>query len=583
MSDRVLRAVTPPALALLVAVSMAVATSLLVAGAAQRAGSLERDAIATSAVGRALDDVRLATLGYVASGVGSDVVDESEIADSSAAATAAADAVETTAKSSAGDSATASAASGTDAYLAAVKEAAERSRDSVDLGNSLAELDDLHQEATDRWDLIAEVQRTEADEAAGSITTRLLVGGLLVAVALAAAGILGWFARRRLITGLDRPVHDLREAAVGVATPGPLTPAVQGFPELVDISADLVVAHSGIEQLRREAAGGERDRRVLEALALAEDERGLQVVAERALAQVDPTRPVELLMSEPGSPRLSTVASNPDRPAPGCLVATVSACTAARRGQVSVFDSSDSIDACPYLRDRIDGACSAVCVPVTVAGRPAGVLHMTGEAGSPPPEPVHAQLVSLATSLGARYGALRTLENTRIEAATDGLTGLPNRRAFESAVADLIDHRVPFVMVLADLDKFKRLNDSFGHEVGDRALQLFSGVLRDNVRGNDIVARLGGEEFVLVYPSIGTDVSLEAIGRLREALVRELVASPLPEFTCSFGIARSTDGVDSDAILRVADAGLLRAKELGGDQAVVADLDMVGEVFSEDR
>ena len=70
-------------------------------------------------------------------------------------------------------------------------------------------------------------------------------------------------------------------------------------------------------------------------------------------------------------------------------------------------------------------------------------------------------------------------------------------------------------MVLADLDRFKLLNDNFGHEVGDRALQLFAGVLRDNVRGNDVVARLGGEEFVLVYPNMSVEISLEAIDRVR--------------------------------------------------------------------
>jgi diguanylate cyclase (GGDEF)-like protein len=233
------------------------------------------------------------------------------------------------------------------------------------------------------------------------------------------------------------------------------------------------------------------------------------------------------------------------------------------------------------LRHRAGGPVSGVCVPVTVAARPVGVLHMTGPEFHPPEPHVVDRLVSLASQIGNRLGSLRTLETTRHEASTDGLTGLPNRRSLESDVSELLGRGTPFVMVLADLDKFKRLNDNFGHETGDKALQLFAGVLRDNVRGNDVVARLGGEEFVLVYPNMSVEISIEAIGRLRAALARALAASSLPGFTCSFGVTHSTVGTDGDSILRIADAGLLRAKELGGDQAVFADAEVAAEVFAE--
>jgi diguanylate cyclase (GGDEF)-like protein len=206
---------------------------------------------------------------------------------------------------------------------------------------------------------------------------------------------------------------------------------------------------------------------------------------------------------------------------------------------------------------------------------------MTAADGHPPDPDVVEQLVTLSGQLGTRFGALRTLETSRQEASTDGLTGLPNRRTLESEVAELVERGTPFVMVLADLDKFKNLNDNYGHEVGDKALQLFSGVLRDNVRGNDVVARLGGEEFVLVYPNMSVEISIEAIGRLRSALARAIGASRIPPFTCSFGVAHSSVGIDGDSILRVADAGLLRAKDLGGDQAVFADEELSATIFAE--
>jgi diguanylate cyclase (GGDEF)-like protein len=223
-----------------------------------------------------------------------------------------------------------------------------------------------------------------------------------------------------------------------------------------------------------------------------------------------------------------------------------------------------------------------VCVPVTVAGRPVGVIHATGRDRRPPPERFNTQLGTLSTQLGNRLGALRALESSRQDAATDTLTALPNRRLLEAELGGLIEGAVPFVLVLADLDRFKALNDTFGHEVGDRALQLFAQVLRDKVRGNDVVARYGGEEFVLVYPRMSLTTSIEAIERIRDALALALEDSSLPEFTCSFGITHSSVGHSAEAILRVADAGLLRAKELGGDQVVFADETLAARMFGDD-
>lgn len=106
-------------------------------------------------------------------------------------------------------------------------------------------------------------------------------------------------------------------------------------------------------------------------------------------------------------------------------------------------------------------------------------------------------------------------------------------------------------------------------------------MLRDKVRGNDVIARLGGEEFVLVYPNMSVTTSIEAVERVRDGLTQTLAVSAVPEFTCSFGITHSSVGRDSESILRVADAGLLRAKELGRDQVVYADETLAARMFGE--
>lgn len=409
---------------------------------------------------------------------------------------------------------------------------------------------------------------------------------LVLGMAGAVAALLA--ARRAAVDGVDRPVQRIR-VTVGrmAAGEGPVRSGLHGPTDLaalgheIDGLADSVEVR--LQRLRQQAEWGAQSRMIFEALDLVEDESEAHEVAEQALALIDAERSIELLLAPHGSTELTKVASNPGMPRPACPVDVTTSCVAIRRAQAVVFDSSESINACPKLRHRSYGPCSAACVPVSIAGRPVGVLHTVAEDRVPPEDRTVNQLATLSTQLGNRLGALRALESSRAEASTDKLTGLPNRRMLESQLGTLIERGTSFVLVIADLDKFKRLNDTYGHEVGDRALQTFAQVLRDKVRGNDVIARLGGEEFVLVYPNMSVTTSIEAIERIRDGLTQALAVSALPEFTCSFGITHSAVARSGDAIIRVADAGLLRAKELGGDQVVYADETLAAQMFGEDR
>jgi diguanylate cyclase (GGDEF)-like protein len=393
--------------------------------------------------------------------------------------------------------------------------------------------------------------------------------------------------RKRLRREVDEPLTIVHAAAQSWVS-GDLSAraALEGRTVLTALADQLDDTAGALDQrlrrLTQQAEWGERSRMIFEALDLAENETEAHGVVERALTAIDPDQPVELLLSPPGSRDLLRVAANTSVAAPACPVEHAHACVAIRRGQTVVFDSSDAINACPKLQGRPGGPLSAACIPVAVAGQPVGVLHATGPDQHPPDEPSNGQLNTLASQFGNRLGSLRALASSRLEASTDGLTGLPNRRTLEAELATLVERGTDFVLVMADLDAFKRLNDVHGHETGDRALQVVAGVLRDNVRGDDLVVRLGGEEFVLVYPNMSLTTSIEAIERIRDALARALPAARLPDFTCSFGITHSAVGRGPNAILRIADAGLLRAKELGGDQVVYADESLAAEIFGQE-
>src|SRR5207248_4830344 len=138
--------------------------------------------------------------------------------------------------------------------------------------------------------------------------------------------------------------------------------------------------------------------------------------------------PMELLLSDSSRANLERAAASPTVGAPGCPVSSPYSCVAVRRGQPVEFDSSEALNACPKLRNRPSGPCSAACVPVSFMGRALGVLHATGPEGQPLDSQQVAQLTTLATQAGARIGTVRAFERTQLQASTDSLTGLVNRR-----------------------------------------------------------------------------------------------------------------------------------------------------------
>jgi diguanylate cyclase (GGDEF)-like protein len=336
-----------------------------------------------------------------------------------------------------------------------------------------------------------------------------------------------------------------------------------------------------IRKLRADAERGAQLQIISEALDLAADEDDVHRIVEHATAILAPGVPAELLVNDEEASRLRQVAVNPTAHAPNCPVTDISGCVAIRRGHTSTFESPDSLNSCPFLRDRPKGPCSAVCVPATANGHVLGVMHSTGPVDEPPSPAVVEQLVTIVSQASTRIASMRTLETTRTLASTDTLTGLANRRTLETRLGDLLRTSTPFVLAVADLDHFKQVNDTYGHEFGDRALQLFASVLAQNVRGRDLVARFGGEEFVLVYPEMDLQRSMEVIERIRSALARSVRDAGGPDFTCSFGVTHSSVAGDVETIVRIADAGLHLAKERGRNRVVYADADLAASVFDQ--
>ena len=123
-----------------------------------------------------------------------------------------------------------------------------------------------------------------------------------------------------------------------------------------------------------------------------------------------------------------------------------------------------------------------------------------------------------------------------------------------------------FSLVFADLDHFKQLNDTHGHDMGDRALRLFARTLRRAMRDSDLVARYGGEEFVVVLPDVDAAGAVRAFDRARLELEVALSDGRVPPFTVSAGVVDTNESLPFDELIGLADAWLLRAKRNGRNQ-----------------
>ena len=163
----------------------------------------------------------------------------------------------------------------------------------------------------------------------------------------------------------------------------------------------------------------------------------------------------------------------------------------------------------------------------------------------------------------------------RFQATTDPLTGLSNRLKFDQAIGTEISrsmrYETPLSLVLYDVDRFKAVNDTHGHQIGDKVLVQLSRFIPSLLRNTDLLARWGGEEFVILTPGSDGEMAYQAAEKLRTA-VEQVRFDEIGTVTCSFGVAQYVYGDTAETLISRADEALYRAKLNGRNRVELASL-----------
>lgn len=191
----------------------------------------------------------------------------------------------------------------------------------------------------------------------------------------------------------------------------------------------------------------------------------------------------------------------------------------------------------------------------------------------------------LAISLWANHSQVSTLLRLYRQASMDSLTGLLNRGILMKQLEELCrqseeqakekQQPIPITLLMFDLDRFKKVNDVYGHSVGDQALQVFAHLLRTELRSKDLVARYGGEEFMAALPGTSKQDAIEVAERIRKECEQAFVLAhdgQRVHFTTSIGITQIRPSEDLETALQRVDTRLYMAKHQGRNRYIDVDL-----------
>jgi diguanylate cyclase (GGDEF)-like protein len=220
-----------------------------------------------------------------------------------------------------------------------------------------------------------------------------------------------------------------------------------------------------------------------------------------------------------------------------------------------------------------------ISVPMIVQGEVVGVINLMRSPGPPFSDEEIRFLVIVSSQAASTIQHITTVRNLNMMATTDELTGLSNRRVFESRLFEELKramrYKQPMALLLIDLDEFKLLNDTYGHKAGDMVLKAFGKLLRKECRISDFPARYGGDEFAVILPNTTKEDAVSLAKRLMKRISGMTIGYKEKEIkmpSLSIGVSGyPEDGSDPNSLFLIADSMMYKVKKEGGCDIGVAD------------
>jgi diguanylate cyclase (GGDEF)-like protein len=347
------------------------------------------------------------------------------------------------------------------------------------------------------------------------------------------------------------------------------------------IAIGVVILLYGIRRIRRSLAPGQDQAEFADTLQIANDEDEAQRLLRGHLERILTATTAVVLNRNNSADRLEAVTPLPSgSPLVGTLRgAEPRSCLALRSGRTHREDDGQSALLSCSICSMVPGASS--CVPLTVGGEVIGSVLLSRP--TPYTDAEEEQIRESVSQAAPVLANLRNLAVAEIRAATDGLTGLPNKRAVTDAlkrtVAQASTTQAPLALLLIDLDHFKQINDTRGHAMGDQVLANVGAVLRAVLRAQDFAGRNGGEEFAILLPDTEIADALAIAERIRTAIAEISLPGTDVDVTASIGVASFPDHASTqDRLERLADAALYLAKRQGRNRVELATVDTPAEL-----
>lgn len=284
---------------------------------------------------------------------------------------------------------------------------------------------------------------------------------------------------------------------------------------------------------------------------------------------------------DPGRTRAEKVAAW-GSPEPSRSEFTPEDCWGLRRGRLHVVGGRDGDPLCPHVEEEL--ATAVLCEPLAAQADTLGLLHLhvrrraTGKARAAMLAARERVVRMLGDYVGLTLANIQLREHLREQSSRDQLTGLFNRRYMEETLrrelrrADREGYQVGLLM--ADLDRFKQLNDAFGHTAGDEELRRVGRLLATAVRTEDVACRFGGEEFVIILPKATLEDAHHRAEALRNGVKVAHDGEPTRLYrttTMSVGVAEYPDhGASAEELIMAADSAMYQAKARGRDRVVIS-------------